>query len=103
MYPKGSRGRAEDQTQIAAMLGERQLKLNESILLRRQICGNALAAAPQYDIINFRYPIAGAKPGAATLGAESVFPETAVEFPAATDGCRAGVGSTSSLLRSHCC
>lgn len=41
------------------------------------IYGNALALAPQYDIINFKDQIAGGKLVTATLGAEDVIPEAA--------------------------
>ncbi|AIQ61500.1 DUF3999 family protein [Paenibacillus borealis] len=46
------------------------------------IYGNALALAPQYDIINFKDQIAGGKLVTATLGAENIIPEAAAEPPA---------------------
>lgn len=46
------------------------------------IYGNALAHAPQYDIINFKDQIAGDKRVTATLGAENMIPEAPSESPA---------------------
>lgn len=47
------------------------------------IYGNTLAAAPQYDIINFKDQIARVSLVTASLGAERVLPGTAEEPPAA--------------------
>lgn len=46
------------------------------------IYGNALALAPQYDIINFKDQIAGDKRVTATLGAVNMIPEAPTESPA---------------------
>ncbi|WP_340026347.1 DUF3999 family protein [Paenibacillus sp. FSL K6-1096] len=45
------------------------------------VYGNGQAAAPQYDIINFKDRIDGEQPAAAALGAETAIPAEAAEGP----------------------